>query len=131
MQHPYTYGRPSQQYGLDKEYLDSLTGEEREAYLAHLAMSNNDQIRVKQITNGDLTQPNGGAVEIVLKDEKGNKKEEYVIEAADPRHEAMRRRRIYDEQLKKDIIITGKGNSMNATFDPVVYHHYNYRNHGY
>jgi hypothetical protein len=81
--------------------------------------------------NADLLHPNGGAVEIVLKDEKGNNKEEYVVEAADPRHEAMRRRRLYDEQLKKDIILTGKGNTMNATFDPHVYHHYNYPHHGY
>jgi len=59
-------------------------------------------------------------VEIVVED--GNHKKEYVVESADPRHDAVMRRRAYDAHLKTDILYSGRQGSMNATFDPYLYH---------
>ena len=62
-------------------------------------------------------------VEIVVESNTG-KKNEYIVETADPRHEAVQRRRAYDAHLKTDILYSGRAGSMNATFDPRFYHGY-------
>lgn len=67
-------------------------------------------------------------VEIIVEDRKG-KKNEYIVEEADPRHEAVQRRRAYDAHLKTDILYSGRENSMNATFDP-FYHNNSYGYYG-
>ena len=61
-------------------------------------------------------------VEIVVED--GKNKKEYVVESADPRHDAVLRRRAYDAHLKTDILYSGRQGSMNATFDPYLHHGY-------
>jgi len=61
-------------------------------------------------------------VEVVVENRDGEKNE-YIIEAADPRHEAVQRRRAYDAHLKTDILYSGRANSMNATFDPFYHNH--------
>ena len=110
---------------------------DNEAYLAHVAAiaKSKQGASPKRNKTGGLKKTfdnmsESDKVEIVLEDRKG-KKNEFLVEAADPRHEAVQRRRAYDAHLKTDILYSGRENSMNATFDPYFYNNAYWNGHGY
>lgn len=96
------------------------------------AVAKQKQGSPRRITTGGIKKTfdemaDDSKVEIVVEGKRG-KQNEYLVEAADPRHDVMQRRKAYDAHLKTDILYSGRAGSMNATFDPFNYGHYG---HGY
>lgn len=97
-------------------YRNNAEIKDNQAYLAHVAtVAKHKQLspsRQKKAPHpvqyktfddlGDETK-----VEIVVESKKG-KRNEYIVEEADPRHETVQRRKAYDAHLKTDILCAGR-----------------------
>ena len=110
--HPYGgYGYPYGHLGhINRDFLE-------EDWMMNSQMS---QISPRQRTA--LNYETDNTVKLAVDTADGVKENEFVFKKMDRGAEVQARRKAYDAHVKADIYLTGRGSTMNKTYDP-YYHH--------